>query len=145
MNAASSERAPSEELARDECLMLLRSITVGRIALATSEGAVVVVPVNYVVDGEVIVFRSGPGEKLEAIHGRQASFQIDFIDHVHRTGWSVLVRGTAHRASQEEVSHLHIEPWEAGEKAVWVRIVPTAISGRRIATLDIPLDTRGYL
>ena len=58
-----------------------------------------VLPVNYVLDGDVIVFRSDPGEKLDAIDGHPASFQIDFIDAFHHTGWSVLVRGTAYRAT----------------------------------------------
>ena len=134
-----------QEVPRDECLRLLAAFTVGRIALATHEGAVLVLPVNYVLDGDVIVFRSDPGEKLDAIHGHSASFQIDFIDAFHHTGWSVLVQGTAHRASHREIAHLHIESWVGGEKTAWVRVVPRTITGRRLAAADIPLDSRGYL
>jgi nitroimidazol reductase NimA-like FMN-containing flavoprotein (pyridoxamine 5'-phosphate oxidase superfamily) len=137
--------AAYEELAREECLQLLASFAVGRVALVTVEGSVLVVPVNYVLDGEVIVFRSDPGEKLDAIHGRHASFQIDYIDPHKRTGWSVLVRGTAHRASHREIAHLNVESWVGGDKQVWVRVVPRSITGRRLAAVDIPLDSRGYL
>ena len=133
------------ELARDECLSLLRSFTVGRVAIASPSGSLLVVPVNYIVDGEVIVFRSDPGEKLERLHGAPASFQIDFIDPVHHTGWSVLAQGTAHRASAAEVSHLDIESWAGGEKSHWVRVVPHAITGRRLVVPALPLDLRGYL
>jgi len=104
-----------------------------------------VVPVNYIVDGEVIVFRSDPGEKLDRLHEAPASFQIDFVDPIHHTGWSVLVQGIAHRASATEVEHLDIESWAGGEKSHWVRVVPHAITGRRLVLPDLPLDLRGYL
>ncbi len=136
---------PLEELERDECLVLLRSFTVGRVAITTTSGAVVVVPVNYVVDGEAIVFRSDPGEKLEHLHERPASFQIDFIDPYHRAGWSVLVQGVAYRADADDVSHLDIVSWAGGDKSHWVRVVPGLITGRRLAPPDLPLDVRGYL
>ena len=142
---SATEEPSYEELPREECLQLLAAFTVGRIALLTHEGGVLVVPVNYVLDGEIVVFRSDPGEKLDAIHGRAASFQIDFIDPFHHTGWSVLVQGTAHRASHAEIAHLNVESWVGGEKAAWVRVVPRAITGRRLAAADIPLDSRGYL
>lgn len=133
------------ELGRDECLVLLRSFTVGRVAIALPSGSVLVVPVNYVVDGEAVVFRSDPGEKLEQLNGAPASFQIDFIDPVHHTGWSVLVQGTAHRASPTEVEHLAVQSWAGGQKPHWVRVVPGAITGRRLASPSLPLDLRGYL
>ena len=132
------------ELAREECLDLLRAFTVGRVAIASASGSVLVVPVNYIVDGEVIVFRSDPGEKLDLLHGAPASFQIDFIDPVHHTGWSVLVQGTAHRVAATEVAHLDIQPWASGEKPHWVRVVPNAITGRRLMAPNLPLDLRGY-
>ena len=103
------------------------------------------VPVNYLVDGDAIVFRSDPGEKLDRLHEQPASFQIDFIDPFHHTGWSVLVRGTAYRATATEVDHLDIESWAGGEKPHWVRVVPHEITGRRLVTPHLPLDLRGYL
>ena len=134
-----------EELEREECLALLRSFTVGRVAIATSNGALLVVPVNYVVDGDVVVFRSDPGEKLARLHERPASFQIDFIDPYHRSGWSVLVQGIAYRADASEVAHLDMVSWAGGDKPHWVRLVPEQITGRRLTPPDIPLDVRGYL
>jgi len=138
------ESVSIEEVPREECLALLASFTVGRIALALPDGAVIVLPVNYVLDGEVIVFRSDPGEKMSALHARPASFQIDWIDPFHRTGWSVLVRGKAFLVTDAEVAHLALEPW-TGDKHHWVKVVPEAITGRRLRAADMPLDTRGYL
>ncbi len=133
------------ELPREECLVLLRAFGVGRFAIASASGSVLVVPVNYLVDGDVIVFRSDPGEKLDHLHGQPASFQIDFIDPFHHTGWSVLVRGTAYRATPAEVADLDFESWAGGEKPHWVRVVPLEITGRRLVIPHLPLDLRGYL
>jgi nitroimidazol reductase NimA-like FMN-containing flavoprotein (pyridoxamine 5'-phosphate oxidase superfamily) len=130
-------QAASIELTRDECLRLLRVFTVGRVAIASASGSVVVVPVNYIVDGDVIVFRSDPGEKLGRLHERPASFEIDEIDPFHHTGWSVLVRGTAFRATAAEVEHLDIRSWAAGDKPHWVRVVPDEITGRRLVAPDL--------
>ena len=55
------------------------------------------------------------------------------------------MRGTAYRATDVEVEHLDIESWAGGDKPHWVRVVPHAITGRRLVTSDIPLDRRGYL
>ena len=132
------------ELAREECLVLLRAFSVGRFAIASASGSVLVVPVNYLVDEDVIVFRSDPGEKLDHLHAQPASFQIDFVDPFHHTGWSVLVRGTAYRATDAEVGHLDIKPWARGDKPHWVRVVPLEITGRRLVTPQLPLDLRGY-
>jgi uncharacterized protein len=135
-----------EEVATDECLELLRSHCVGRIALvADDEEAPHVVPVNYVMDGQAIVFRTGPGTKARRLHSRPVSFEVDVIDLVHRAGWSVLVHGMAHEATTWEIAHLDIEPWGPGPKHRWVRIEPTAITGRRIRLAEYVADGRGYL
>ena len=93
-------------------------------------------PVNYLLDGDVVVFRSGPGTKLRALRGTPASFQLDDIDPTQRTGWSVLVRGRADEATHWEIDHLDLTAWAPGDKSHWVRVVPDAITGRRIRRLD---------
>ena len=85
-----------EELARDECLRLLGSQSVGRIAVVVDEFPVVV-PVNYRLaemgDRTWIVVRTRPGNVLDRT-SMHAAFEIDGIDPVHRQGWSVLTRGS---------------------------------------------------
>lgn len=131
---------------REECLELLSGSRVGRVAVPVFGTGPLVVPVNYVVDGEVIVFRSDYGTKVQALRQGPISFQVDFIDWYHRTGWSVLVRGIAYEATHWEVEHLDLEPWAGGEKAHWVRLVIDEITGRRIEPTDLSSgDDRGYL
>lgn len=132
-----------EEISRAECFVLLASHTIGRLAVGRPGGPPWVVPVNYVLDGELIVFRSDPGAKLDALREEPVSFQVDLIDPFHRTGWSVLVHGVAWEAAPAE--HLAVEPWAPGEKPHWVRIVPDAVTGRRLRLPEIQIDGRGYL
>ena len=134
-----------EELDHDQCVELLASMSIGRLAVAVDDDGPLVVPVNYVLDGDVVVFRSGAGSKLHALWDLPVSFQVDQVDPFHRAGWSVLVRGYASEATSQQVKDLALEPWAPGSKRHWIRIVPRAITGRRIPAEGLPWDTRGYM
>ncbi|HLF40426.1 MAG TPA: pyridoxamine 5'-phosphate oxidase family protein [Acidimicrobiia bacterium] len=128
------ERARLEELDRDECMQLLAGQTVGRIAVAEPGRAPHVVPVNFtLVDGS-IVFRTGPGTKLDLLATEPVSFQVDSVDPLLGAGWSVLVQGFALRAPEEQaaVDELRLETFAPGPRDHWVRIVPDVVSGRRV-------------
>jgi hypothetical protein len=83
------------ELDRSECLSLLAEADVGRI-IFTEAAMPAAHPVTYVLDGEEILFRTGGGQALAAIDGAVVGFQSDSIDHISRTGWSVLGIGHAY-------------------------------------------------
>ncbi|MEY2420278.1 MAG: uncharacterized protein QOI95_345 [Acidimicrobiaceae bacterium] len=134
-----------EELEHEDCVRLLASRSIGRLAVAVDERGPLVVPVNYVLDGEIVVFRSGPGSKLHASRHTPVSFEVDDIDPFHRTGWSVLVRGVAYEVTEREAEHLAIEPWAPGDKHHWIRVLPTEITGRTIRLPEGTWETRGYL
>jgi hypothetical protein len=89
-------------------------------------------------DGDLIVFRTDPGTKLD--HGSldRVAFEVDEIDLAHREGWSVVVAGTGReitgaldKASEREQS-LPLQPWASGPKEHWIRIVAPVITGRRL-------------
>src|SRR5215510_8319698 len=92
-------RTGLEVLDHDECVRLLASDEVGRLALVDG-GAPVVFPVNYRLDGEAIVFRTGAGTKLAIGPRGPVAFEVDAFDRPTRTGWSVLATGRL-----EEVTH----------------------------------------
>ena len=140
-----SDEPTFEVLASEECVDLLSQRNVGRFAVAVPGSSPLVVPVNYVIDKGAVVFRTGAGEKLDALHGRPVSFQIDEIDPSHHTGWSVLVKGLAYEATHWEIDHLTVEPWAPGRKGRWVRLVPSTITGRRIRLAPFESDPRAYL
>ncbi len=60
----------------------------------------------------------------------------DEISPATREGWSVLVQGSAHLVDSESerasVMQSGIEAWPGGEKELFVRVIPTRITGRRI-------------
>jgi uncharacterized protein len=62
-------RTGLEVIDPDECRRLLAGDEIGRLAVADG-GAPTVVPVNYVVDGDAVVFRTAPGTKLAKARGR---------------------------------------------------------------------------
>src|SRR5437899_746207 len=112
--ALATEGPTLEELALGECLELLASSSVGRVAVGIPGEAPLVVPVNYVVDGDVVVFRSDPGTKVNALREGPVSFELDQVDPTHRSGWSVLVQGVAYEATEAEIREVDLESWVPG-------------------------------
>jgi len=127
-----------EHLSRSECLELLAVKQVGRVAYCAASGPVVL-PVNYTVRDQSIIFRTAAGSTLaQFMKDQPAAFQVDEIDGFLQAGWSVLVAGTAHWVvDTEDLSDLwwdqhQPEPWAVGERNAFVRIVPSTITGRRV-------------
>jgi nitroimidazol reductase NimA-like FMN-containing flavoprotein (pyridoxamine 5'-phosphate oxidase superfamily) len=142
----------TEILDRDECMRLLATQQVGRLAVVAGHYPLVV-PVNFALDRGIIVFRSNLGVKLDAAQHQNVAFQVDEIDVARRSGWSVLVTGMAEVVTDrhapdlvERSKALPIEPFDEGVKDQWVRIIPNEVSGRHITPEDFdpPLDIRGY-
>ena len=125
-----------ERLVPAECYRLIAPRGIGRIAFATASG-LAVLPVNYVVADGTIVIRTGSGSVIAAHGDGRVSFEADHFDLELGQGWSVLVRGEAHRVIQRgELRNLRedcdLRPWPAGEHDLLLRIVPSQITGRRI-------------
>lgn len=124
-------------LDRDECLTRVAQAVVGRVAVI--DGATpVILPVNFALDGEAVVFRTDPGLKLSAGPRSPASFEVDDIDPKTRSGWSVVMTGHLEEVTRydartwKRVMAMPIDPWAGGEKAHWMRLVPTRITGREV-------------
>ena len=128
-----------EEIDREECLELLRSQSMGRLAVV-DHGAYPphIVPVNFIVEGEHVIFRSNFGLKfqLSVLAEHSVSFEADLVDAEGHMAWSVVVQGRAELLRQEEIDALPrgswLRPWAPGERKEWVRIVPYTVTGRRV-------------
>ena len=123
-------------LARGACLDLLRQQRVGRLGFV-ADGWPIILPVNYALDGETIVFRSGLGTKLSAVRqSTPVSFEVDELDDVHRSGRSVLVLGMASEIEDEaglaRAKGLPLRPWSTAPKDFWIRVDPVQITGRAL-------------
>ena len=87
---------PLEVMPDRDCVILLRSNELGRVAVVDQDLQPLIFPVNYFFDEGVVVFRTGPGSKLALAPGARVSFEIDGWDIDTGVGWSVLVKGIAH-------------------------------------------------
>jgi nitroimidazol reductase NimA-like FMN-containing flavoprotein (pyridoxamine 5'-phosphate oxidase superfamily) len=119
-----------------ECRRLIAPGGVGRIAFTTLDGPVVV-PVNFAVLADTIVIRTAEGTVIDGHADGPVALEVDHIDEALSQGWSVLVRGPAHRVTHPaELRRLQedavVWPWPGGEREVYVRIIPSQVTGRRI-------------
>jgi uncharacterized protein len=126
-----------QELTRAECFELLADEHVGRVAVTDDRGPVVF-PVNFVLDRHTVVFRTEAGTKLHAASlGSRVCFEVDGTDAATCTGWSVVVRGeiteVTDRAELARLRELPLRAWGPGARNRYVRILPAALTGRRIA------------
>ncbi len=121
----------------DECLRLVASVPVGRLGFHT-DGEMAVLPVNHVVDGQDVIFRTTRGSKLSAAESQSlVVFETDDYDQATRTGWSVVINGHAEvvydDAEIRPFDHLDLHPWpDAVDLPFWVRIRPVSVTGRLI-------------
>jgi hypothetical protein len=125
-----------QELTKGECFELLAREQLGRVAVVDDRGPIVL-PVNFVLDRHMVVFRTDEGTKLDAaIRGSRVAFEIDGTDAAAHTGWSVVVRGEAVEvtdpAELARLRRLPLSPWAPGAKSRYVRILPAVLTGRRI-------------
>jgi len=85
-------------LGRDRCLELLASVPIGRVVFSM-RALPAIRPVNHLLDGDTVVIRSDLGNALAASatgHGAVVvAYEADMIDLEYRTGWTVVVTGTA--------------------------------------------------
>lgn len=129
------------DIGPEECRMLLSTHGVGRIAVSASDGRPAVVPVNYDVIDDVIVFRTAPKSTPAAAVGTEVAFEVDHMDEALSQGWSVLAVGPASVVTEPDTvrrltEHAHTMPWPGGERGMWVSIRPAHLTGRRITPAD---------
>lgn len=130
-----------EEIDEAESLRLISPGGVGRIAYEGRFG-LVVLPVNYMWHDGAVVFRTAEHRPLDedlrtgiAHADYKVAFEIDDIDLARRQGWSVLIQGPAHHLTEAERAsaiQAGVEPLAPGPRELFVRIVPSRVTGRRI-------------
>lgn len=124
-------------LDRETCTELLRrhAVHVGRVAAHDGQ-TIVVLPVNYRVDHESVVFATNPGTKLDAVvRGEPVTFEVDEVDASWEEGWSVLVHGTPQivedEAERQRLFSTGLRAW-VGQRSHVVRIPFEGLTGRRM-------------
>lgn len=138
MNQTQSEGV--RNLSPEDAWDRARSMVVGRVAFGGGD-RVELFPVNYLVDRGTVLFRTAPGTKLAASMGRLAvAFEVDGYEADSNEAWSVVVHGTLepvlNTSEIVDAVALPLFPWQSGEKAFFVRIVPAEVTGRQFRVAD---------
>lgn len=117
---------------------------VGRVGLVV-HGQPEILPVNYALDGDAILFRTAEGSVLNEAALANVAFEVDGIDESTRSGWSVVVHGHADDIADaidptsERLRRLALVTWAPGARQCWFVIRPRTITGRRLRELPLEL------
>ena len=137
MTAHPRDHAGLEILPFADCLRLLDSVPVGRVGFFT-DGEIVILPVNYVLDGQNVIFRTGPGSKLSSLTNKNlVGFEADTYDPATKSGWSIVISGFTELVESDDelrrLNDLGLRSWARPEEDVptWIRIRPNSVTGRR--------------
>ena len=125
-------------LAESDCWALLRSATVGRLAVIDGDRPDIF-PVNFAVDHASVVFRSAEGTKLRALRDGCVAFEVDGTSSDGLQAWSVVVKGTVEALRTAELAAsvaIPVRPMHPAPKPRILRLLPEQISGRRFAIAD---------
>jgi nitroimidazol reductase NimA-like FMN-containing flavoprotein (pyridoxamine 5'-phosphate oxidase superfamily) len=142
-----------EVLPADECRRLLATRRIGRIGLCGGHFPLIL-PVNYALDADTIVVRTGSRAITAAGGYARVAFEVDDVDERTRTGWSVLVHALAEEVTGARRTALVTRmtpsgatPWAPGEHGHWIRLLPKVVTGRRIVPglLPPPFEQGAYL
>lgn len=120
-----------------ECLELLATTTVGRVAFVNEDGTQLV-PLNFAyIDGE-IYFRTAEDSILAGLAGNDdVAFGIDHHAELYREGWNVTVRGAVSLVSDpalrdQVLTWSRLDPWAGGTRGVVLHLARRTVEGRRV-------------
>ena len=138
------------ELSYEECHELLSGGVVGRVAISTPIGPQIV-PVNYSVVGDSVVFRTMPYSVLGTYGcNTRLAFEVDHIDYEHQRGWSVVATGRGAMVEDpNEMTEIQAvwnpRPWADGSRSFYMRLRWDDLTGRRLGagwTFDTEMAVR---
>ena len=138
-----SPRHGSEVLSRTECLRLLASQSIGRVAVSHN-ALPAILAVNYRLLGEELVIATGAGSQASTLmEGNVIAFEADDIGRTSGAGWSVQVVGIGRRLDPGEtaalgVADVDLRPWIGSHGIQLIRLPTDRASGCRVIAADEP-------
>ncbi len=132
-----SDGSALKQLTRDECLVLMASVPLGRI-IYTRQAMPAVELVNFALDdGDIIVRTDRTGKLAAATREAVVAFEADSVDTDRHAGWSVTAIGQSHEVTDpDEIARLErmgLTSWAPGERDHFIRISPGILNGRRLS------------
>lgn len=136
-----SPQGPVEELSDESCWELLRGESFGRLAVS-HRNRPQIFPVDFSLDGEVILFRTAAGTKLRnLVANEHVAFEVDL--RAAAESWSVIVTGIARVVTdQDEIAQADrasLPSWIPVASYVYVKIAPLTVHGRRFVHTIFPI------
>jgi uncharacterized protein len=136
------DHAGLEILDAADCLKLMDTVPIGRLVF-TEGGLPTVRPVNFIIDGETVVFCTADGDKYRAAErGDVVAFETDSIDAGQQTGWTVTVAGHLSQLTDEETAEVSVRlPVRSLVPGGWphfIRLTIESSRGRRVMSRPEP-------
>lgn len=130
------------QLSTEAALELMGTEQLGRVVVRRSDD-MDIFPVNFVVDGGAIYFRTSEGNKLFSLSlNNDVLFEADQVDLDNHDAWSVIVKGTAEVLQDAAAIHhadsLDLTPWLPTLKYNYVKVTPNSVSGRKFQLGEEP-------
>lgn len=124
-----------------QCLAFMRTQAIGRLVF-TEQALPAVRPVNFsLVQGE-IVLRLGWSPWVRRLDRSVVAFEVDQIDQVDHTGWSVVVVGKARLVRDIDNLVSLADPlrpsWAPGPRDQVLAIDMEQVTGRQLRTVNQP-------
>lgn len=131
-----SNASTLEHLSRKECIRLVASVSIGRIAYSR-QALPAVELVNFTLaDGDIVIRTDASGKFAVAINEAIVAFEADSVDTVGETGWSVTAVGQCHAVTDEarlkRLRQAGLRPWAPGRRDHFISIDPVIVTGRRL-------------
>jgi uncharacterized protein len=141
-----SDDSALQRLSRDECLVLMASVPVGRI-IYTRRALPAVELVNFALDhGDIVIRTDRSGKLAAATRGAVVAFEADQVDLAGQSGWSVTVIGPSSEVTDPgelaRLEALSLRAWAPGERDHFIRISPVMLNGRRLHAGSAQLATQ---
>ena len=119
-------------LTAEQCWEVLRTEEFGRLAFRLVD-EIHITPINYAVDGDVLLFRSAEGSKLlGVVMGSPVAFEVDQYDE--EWARSIVIRGKTRLLDEHEehrAENVPLRAWVPTLKYNVVEIIPEVVSGRQ--------------
>lgn len=126
-----------EILDQAQCSALLTREPVGRVGYVTDDGRPMILPVDFLIVDNHVIFRTDPGDKLSNMPLSRVCFEADGTEAAGVV-WSVVIQGTARditTALDDKSVHLRNVALPSFARLAdphWVAIEIEQVSGRRL-------------
>jgi hypothetical protein len=139
-----TEARQRQELSREECLLLLGEVPVGRVVF-THRALPAIRPVSHLVEADQIIIRASLGAAISSEPslegGTIVAYQADLIDAAEGLGWSIVVIGrAAHITDLAEIDRYRraLQSWSSADSDDIIAIRADMVTGFRLQPAGPP-------